>query len=102
MKDGELHADSRNFEAWQRRGEKTSTQSSSARLGRGCYGTNRIASTPLQPTYIQAISNTEQVVGCTRLLPALGTTMLSEAFPSLLPGAPWKECQDDRELPLLR
>ncbi len=39
----------------------------------------------LEPTYILAVSDDGQVVGCARLLPALGPTMLADVFPSLLP-----------------
>ncbi|KSV66465.1 autoinducer synthase [Sinorhizobium sp. GL2] len=39
----------------------------------------------LEPTYILAVSDDGQVVGCARLLPALGPTMLANVFPSLLP-----------------
>lgn len=39
----------------------------------------------LEPTYILAVSDAGQVVGCARLLPALGPTMLAGIFPSLLP-----------------
>ena len=41
----------------------------------------------LGPTYVLAISDSGQVAGCARLLPALGPTMVSEVFPSLLPNA---------------
>ncbi|APO77295.1 autoinducer synthesis protein TraI (plasmid) [Rhizobium etli 8C-3] len=39
----------------------------------------------LQPTYIIAVSDSDQVAGCARLLPALGPTMVSDVFSSLLP-----------------
>lgn len=39
----------------------------------------------LEPTYILAVSDAGQVVGCARLLPALGPTMLAGIFPTLLP-----------------
>lgn len=39
----------------------------------------------LQPTYVIAITETDQLAGCARLLPALGPTMVSDVFPSLLP-----------------
>ncbi len=39
----------------------------------------------LMPTYILAISDGGTVTGCTRLLPALGATMVTNIFPSLLP-----------------
>ncbi|MBY5760181.1 GNAT family N-acetyltransferase [Rhizobium leguminosarum] len=38
----------------------------------------------LSPTYIIALSGSETVVGCARLLPALGTTMLNAVFPELI------------------
>jgi N-acyl-L-homoserine lactone synthetase len=38
----------------------------------------------LGPTYILAISDTEDVIGCARLLPATGTTMLQSIFSALL------------------
>ena len=38
----------------------------------------------LSPTYILAIAPGERVVGCARLLPAVGTTMLQTVFPQLL------------------
>jgi N-acyl-L-homoserine lactone synthetase len=38
----------------------------------------------LRPTYILAISADENVVGCARLLPAFGPTMLEQTFPQLL------------------
>ncbi|MUO80784.1 GNAT family N-acetyltransferase [Agrobacterium vitis] len=36
------------------------------------------------PTYILAITSDERVVGCARLLPAIGPTMLELTFPQLL------------------
>ncbi|WP_026622185.1 acyl homoserine lactone synthase (plasmid) [Ensifer sp. WSM1721] len=39
----------------------------------------------LHPTYILAVSSNDRVVGCARLLPALGPTMVANVFPSLLP-----------------
>lgn len=39
----------------------------------------------LAPTYILAVSTTGQVAGCAHLLPALGPTMVTDVFPSLLP-----------------
>ncbi|WP_429933032.1 acyl-homoserine-lactone synthase TraI [Agrobacterium vitis] len=36
------------------------------------------------PTYILAITDDERVVGCARLLPAIGPTMLERTFPQLL------------------
>jgi acyl homoserine lactone synthase len=38
----------------------------------------------LRPTYILAISADQKVVGCARLLPAFGPTMLDQTFPQLL------------------
>lgn len=38
----------------------------------------------LNPTYILAISGGDEVVGCARLLPAVGPTMLERTFPQLL------------------
>ncbi|MGB3391202.1 MAG: acyl-homoserine-lactone synthase TraI [Pseudaminobacter sp.] len=38
----------------------------------------------LSPTYILALSGNDDVVGCARLLPALGPTMLERTFPHLL------------------
>lgn len=38
----------------------------------------------LRPTYILAISTDQKVVGCARLLPASGPTMLEQTFPQLL------------------
>lgn len=38
----------------------------------------------LLPTYILAISTDQNVVGCARLLPASGPTMLEQTFPQLL------------------
>ncbi|TCL63648.1 acyl-homoserine-lactone synthase TraI [Rhizobium sp. BK251] len=38
----------------------------------------------LDPTYILAISSQDSVVGCARLLPATGRTMLEDVFPQLL------------------
>lgn len=39
----------------------------------------------LRPTYVLAVSSTDDVVGCARLLPATGPTMLSTMFPDLGP-----------------
>lgn len=39
----------------------------------------------LMPTYILAISNSGAVAGSARLLPAVGPTMVTDVFPSLLP-----------------
>lgn len=38
----------------------------------------------LHPTYIIALSSDERVIGCARLLPAIGPTMLQQTFPQLL------------------
>lgn len=38
----------------------------------------------LRPTYILAVSEGKKVVGCARLLPASGPTMLEHTFPQLL------------------
>jgi acyl homoserine lactone synthase len=40
----------------------------------------------LNPVYILAIGDRGPVLGCARLLPATGPTMLSDAFPQLLAG----------------
>lgn len=37
-----------------------------------------------EPTYILALSDTDEVIGCARLLPAVGPTMLEQVFPQLL------------------
>lgn len=39
----------------------------------------------LQPTYIIAVSDSGRVAGCARLLPAIGPTMVTDVFASLLP-----------------
>lgn len=39
----------------------------------------------LKPVYIVALKDTDTVIGCARLLPATGTTMLESVFPQLLP-----------------
>lgn len=38
----------------------------------------------LSPTYILTLSDKDVVIGCARLLPAIGTTMLGSVFPQLL------------------
>lgn len=38
----------------------------------------------LSPTYILCLDRTETVIGCARLLPAAGGTMLEQVFPELL------------------
>ncbi|MBO9101929.1 MULTISPECIES: acyl-homoserine-lactone synthase [unclassified Rhizobium] len=38
----------------------------------------------LDPTYILAATDDERVIGCARLLPAVGPTMLERTFPQLL------------------
>ncbi|ULJ74513.1 acyl-homoserine-lactone synthase TraI [Rhizobium gallicum] len=40
----------------------------------------------LEPAYILAVSSDNRVVGCARLLPAVGPTMAETVFSSLLPG----------------
>ncbi len=40
----------------------------------------------LNPTYLLVISGASEVVGCVRLLPTTGPTMLSDTFPILLGG----------------
>lgn len=39
----------------------------------------------LSPTYILCIDRFDEVIGCARLLPATGGTMLEKVFPQLLP-----------------
>ena len=38
----------------------------------------------LKPTYLLALNSADRVVGCVRLLPAIGPTMLETQFPELL------------------
>jgi N-acyl-L-homoserine lactone synthetase len=40
----------------------------------------------LNPTYLVMVSNNRQVIGCVRLLPTTGPTMLADTFPELLNG----------------
>lgn len=40
----------------------------------------------LLPTYIVATTDEGTIAGCARLLPAMGSTMVTDVFPSLLPG----------------
>ena len=47
-------------------------------------GSERDQYDDLNPTYILAISGGNKVVGCARLLPAVGPTMLELTFPQLL------------------
>ncbi|MGY4259121.1 N-acyl-L-homoserine lactone synthetase [Bradyrhizobium sp. USDA 4516] len=42
----------------------------------------------LNPSYLVMLSNRKDVLGCVRLLPTTGPTMLSEVFSSLLEGEP--------------
>ena len=42
----------------------------------------------LGPTYLLAMVDQEDVIGCVRLLPTTGPTMLGDTFPSLLDGQP--------------
>ncbi len=61
----------------------------------------------LDPTYILALTEWGDVVGCARLLPTTGPTMLPQPFPQLLtdgelPGKPimiesWRFCVDTRD-----
>ncbi|MBY3123056.1 acyl-homoserine-lactone synthase [Rhizobium laguerreae] len=39
----------------------------------------------LRPTYVLAVAETGGLMGCARLLPSLGPTMVADVFPSLLP-----------------
>ena len=43
----------------------------------------------LEPVYVLAVCPVDGVVGCARLLPATGPTMLADVFPSLLPETGW-------------
>ncbi|GGC94003.1 acyl-homoserine-lactone synthase [Chelatococcus reniformis] len=42
----------------------------------------------LGPTYLIGLSDADEVVGCARLLPTTGPTMLANTFPALLGGHP--------------
>ena len=42
----------------------------------------------LKPTYIIAVDDSNSVVGCARLLPTTGPTMLANTFPALLGSNP--------------
>ncbi|MGO6746641.1 acyl-homoserine-lactone synthase [Rhizobium ruizarguesonis] len=46
----------------------------------------------LNPTYILAVTDGQKVVGCARLLPALGPTMLEQTFSQLLATGSLKAC----------
>jgi len=48
------------------------------------HGGERDQYDDLNPTYILAISGANKVVGCARLLPAVGPTVLERTFPQLL------------------
>lgn len=48
-------------------------------------GRERDAFDDLHPTYILAVSEEDRVLGCARLLPAVGPTMVGDVFSSLLP-----------------
>lgn len=48
-------------------------------------GKERDAFDDLGPTYILAVSKQNRVIGCARLLPAVGPTMVGDVFQSLLP-----------------
>ncbi|MBW9069908.1 acyl-homoserine-lactone synthase TraI [Agrobacterium pusense] len=52
------------------------------RVDSGC---ERDAFDDLGPTYILAVSEDDHVLGCARLLPAAGPTMVGDVFSSLLP-----------------
>lgn len=47
-------------------------------------GLERDAFDDLDPTYILTLSSSHHVIGCARLLPATGPTMLKQVFPQLL------------------
>ena len=49
----------------------------------------------LKPTYIVAVEESSRVVGCARLLPSTGPTMLGKTFPALLGSTP---CPQDRRI----
>ena len=49
----------------------------------------------LKPTYIVAVDESSRVVGCARLLPSTGPTMLGKTFPALLGSTP---CPQDRRI----
>ncbi|MBB4409491.1 N-acyl-L-homoserine lactone synthetase [Agrobacterium tumefaciens] len=60
----------------------------SGRLGWDVHvhgGHERDAFDDLGPTYILAVSEGDHVLGCARLLPAVGPTMVGDVFSSLLP-----------------
>lgn len=62
----------------------------SQRLGwevQACDGRERDRFDELKPTYILAVTQEGDVVGCVRLLPALGPTMLTTIFPQLVSAA---------------
>jgi acyl homoserine lactone synthase len=40
----------------------------------------------LQPVYVLAVDEHDTVIGCARLLPAIGPTMIQDVFPTLLRG----------------
>jgi N-acyl-L-homoserine lactone synthetase len=42
----------------------------------------------LNPAYLLAVSDASEVIGCVRLLPTTGPTMLADTFPELLGGQP--------------
>jgi acyl homoserine lactone synthase len=48
-------------------------------------GTETYSFDELRPTYILAVGGCGKVVGCARLLPALGPTMVADVFQCLLP-----------------
>ena len=49
----------------------------------------------LKPTYIVAVDESSRVVGCARLLPSTGPTMLGKTFPALLGSTP---CPQDNRI----
>ncbi len=50
-------------------------------------GRERDSFDALNATYILAVANKDSVVGCARLLPSLGPTMITDVFPSLIDGS---------------
>jgi N-acyl-L-homoserine lactone synthetase len=47
----------------------------------------------LKPTYVIAISDADTVIGCARLLPTIGKTMLGSVFPELLHAGALASCE---------
>ncbi|MGI0119134.1 acyl-homoserine-lactone synthase [Zooshikella sp. RANM57] len=52
----------------------------------------------LEPAYIIAKSPSDQVVGCMRLLPTMGSYMLKDTFPELLGDSPAPQCNSIIEI----